>query len=335
MKSCIASVLIFVSAVLCISGSTQGPCLLAGEKKGPTPDSKKENVDEKSIRALIAELGDDVFDKREKAHQRLLRIGGPAIELLRKASKESTDLEMRERAGQLAEAIQELGLHSFRVDSYHSFRNQAVLDNKFELFGTISPQAVKSEPEGLRISLPSEKKIGPTGISADFLLKGDFEITVGYELAKPAQPGRSGFELYIMSDTTTMEAIAFERILRADGKDAYICNRMTTIDGGRRNTYGGGEVPAKGKSGHMRIMRVGSKVALSVKEESDVNFRVVHRVELGEEALKLVRIAALPYGTGTAIDLRLLDVRVRGVEADAIRPLTEAKTIKNRKKPRD
>src|SRR5258708_7348664 len=105
---------------------------------------------------------------------------------------------------------------------------------------------------------------------------------------------------------------------------------MTTINGARRNTYGGGETPAKGKLGQMRIIRVGSRVALSVKEENAEDFRVVHRVGLDTEALKLIRIAALPYGTGTPIDVRILDVRFRCADADAIRPLSEAKTIKKK-----
>jgi len=335
MRTRFVTILLLHSASLHAGVLAQGPSFNSGDKKVSAPETKEKAADEKTIRALIADLSDEAFEKREKANEKLLRIGGPAIELLRKAAKESADLEGRERAGVLVIALQELGLHSFRVDYHHSFRKQAVLDKKFELFGLISPQAVKTEPEGLRITLPAEKNIGPNGVCADFLIKGDFEITVGYELVAPTPPGRSGFELYIMTDTTTMEAIAFERILRNGGNDAYHCTRMTTIDGARRNIYGGGEAPGRGKAGQMRMIRVGSRAALSVKDENGDDFRVVHRVEIGEEPLKLVRFAALPYGTGTPVDVRLIDVRVRGADADAIQPLSEAKTIKNRKKPRD
>jgi hypothetical protein len=209
------------------------------------------------------------------------------------------------------------------------------LDKKFELFGPISPQVVKPELEGLRITLPPEGKNKPNGVSADFLVKGDIEITVAYEHDKPAQPGRSGFELYVMSDTVSMEAISFSRILSDDGRGVYTCGRMTTIDGGRQNLYGGDAPPAKGKTGQMRMVRVGSRVALSVKEENDADFRVIHRVEFGEEAIKLVRFAAQPFGAGTAVDVRVLEARFRGADADAFRSLDEAKTFKNRIKPRD
>ena len=98
MKMHFATPLLFVAAVLCAGDSAQGPFVNAGAKKVPGPDAKEKSADEKTIRALIADLSDDVFETREKAHERLLHIGGPAVELLRKASKDGVDLEVRERA---------------------------------------------------------------------------------------------------------------------------------------------------------------------------------------------------------------------------------------------
>src|SRR5262249_34722886 len=60
---------------------------------------KSADADEKAIRALVAQLGDDDFDNRQAAEKRLAAIGEPALELLRKAAKENTDAEVRARAG--------------------------------------------------------------------------------------------------------------------------------------------------------------------------------------------------------------------------------------------
>jgi WD40 repeat protein len=62
------------------------------------PQAQKHAVDEKTIRALIAQLGDDSFDKREAAGRRLADIGEPARKLLEQAAKENKDAEVRERA---------------------------------------------------------------------------------------------------------------------------------------------------------------------------------------------------------------------------------------------
>ena len=79
---------------------------LAQDERTP-PEAKKANVDEKVVRALIDQLGDEGFDVREAAHKRLLDVGEPALELLKKAAKDHADLEVRERLGQLIQSITE------------------------------------------------------------------------------------------------------------------------------------------------------------------------------------------------------------------------------------
>lgn len=67
--------------------------------------AKKDAVDQKTIRALIAQLGDNSFDQREKANKRLEAIGEPALELLQRAAKENADPEVRERVAMLISQI--------------------------------------------------------------------------------------------------------------------------------------------------------------------------------------------------------------------------------------
>jgi WD40 repeat protein len=69
-----------------------------------TPPANK-TPDEKTIRALIAQLGDDSFDKREAADKALGALGSAALPLLRKAAADATDLEVRERAAKLVRTI--------------------------------------------------------------------------------------------------------------------------------------------------------------------------------------------------------------------------------------
>src|SRR5580765_1033502 len=83
-----------------------GLAFVLGASDARAAQVKKESADDKTIKALIADLGNDSFDKREAAHKRLLGIGLPALELLKKAVKESTDAEVRQRAINLAEDIE-------------------------------------------------------------------------------------------------------------------------------------------------------------------------------------------------------------------------------------
>jgi len=299
-----------------------------------SPEIKSDGPDEKTIGALIADLGNESFDKRDKAHKRLLAIGAPAVALLRKAAVNNSDFEARERAAQLAEAIQELGLVAYRVDFHHDFRKQPVPNKKFALVGPDAAQIVKSEPDGLRITLPTEKTGDAIGVRADFAIKGDFDITVHYELIKAVNPATNstGFDIYLVTESSNTEALTFKRSIRPNGQDVYVCNRLTTIEGRREDTYKGQPtVPAKGKSGHLRIVRVGPKVLLSAQEEGADSFRVVHRVNLGEEDVKLVRLSASSFSAGTPFDVRFRDIRIRCAEADGIRPMSEAKTNSGKK----
>jgi len=88
-----------------------GEC--AAQAQETSPPTKKEAseqkaIDPKAIAALVKQLGDDVFEKREAAEKELAKIGLPALELLRKTAAEGADLETRERAGRLTRQIGQL-----------------------------------------------------------------------------------------------------------------------------------------------------------------------------------------------------------------------------------
>jgi hypothetical protein len=85
---------------------TTGPG--AAQDAGQKSPAKKDAPDEAKIRALIAQLGDDSFDKREAAQKSLTAIGLPAYELVRRAATEAADLEVRERASRLVTELNQL-----------------------------------------------------------------------------------------------------------------------------------------------------------------------------------------------------------------------------------
>jgi WD40 repeat protein len=62
--------------------------------------------DAATIEKLIQQLGDDDFEKRQEASQKLAEVGEPALGSSRKAAKEQTDAEVRERAKDLVKRIE-------------------------------------------------------------------------------------------------------------------------------------------------------------------------------------------------------------------------------------
>jgi hypothetical protein len=74
------------------------PALLYG-KPGHEAEAER-------IAALVRQLGDEDFARREAASRELARVGEPALAALRQATAVSDDPEVRLRAGLLAEAIE-------------------------------------------------------------------------------------------------------------------------------------------------------------------------------------------------------------------------------------
>jgi RNA polymerase sigma factor (sigma-70 family) len=63
------------------------------------------DVDDKAIRDLIRQLGDDDVEKRDAAQQCLIELGEPAVDQLQQAARESKDAEVRRRAEDTLRAI--------------------------------------------------------------------------------------------------------------------------------------------------------------------------------------------------------------------------------------
>ena len=106
-KSIVSAALIFGTAFLMMVWSDPfGQRQIRGQEGKSKGQEKKVAPDEKTIRALIDQLGDESFDKREAAEKRLADIGEPALALLDKAAKENSEAEVRERAAKVIGGIE-------------------------------------------------------------------------------------------------------------------------------------------------------------------------------------------------------------------------------------
>lgn len=79
------------------------------EKPVVEPSSQEKSVEESSadkrIKELIKQLGDNDWKKREKTTTELFNIGKPALPFLEEAHRQTTDAEIRLRAGILIKII--------------------------------------------------------------------------------------------------------------------------------------------------------------------------------------------------------------------------------------
>jgi hypothetical protein len=199
---------------------------------------------------------------------------------------------------------------------YHDFRDKNFPNTNFKLAGKEADKRIKSEPDGLRITLPGEEK-GTVGIATQFNIQGDFEVTVGYEIIKLDKPEGgvgAGLEFYLMTGSPTKESLSYGRKVRPDGSDVYTGTRKGANKKGKRVFVPGqgmNDIPAIGKIGYLRLTRIGPTAFLSASEGTGKAFRVLHRTDLGADEITLLRLAAHPGDFATPIDLRLTDFRAR------------------------
>ncbi len=95
-----------------ISAVLVGLCLIVGlirlqaDDKSKTDEPNKKQAASARIGKLIGQLGDDKYENRQGAAQKLIQMGQPAIEALQKAVAQSKDPEVRWRAKSIIEKIQ-------------------------------------------------------------------------------------------------------------------------------------------------------------------------------------------------------------------------------------
>jgi serine/threonine protein kinase len=181
--------------------------------------------------------------------------------------------------------------------------------------GKEGDEVIEPEDKGLRIGLPANHQHRfPVGLVLNVPVKGNFEITTGYEIVSADRPrtgGGVGYELYLTVDTPRRDALVFSRVTLTDGSETYVCGRMTTVNGSRRGMLE--RIPTAGpnKSGRLRLTRQGTEVTFWAAEGEGAELRKLGRCELGPEDLTMVRMSATPGQAPEPVEVRLVDVRVR------------------------
>jgi hypothetical protein len=201
---------------------------------------------------------------------------------------------------------------------HQDFRGKDVDETLFRLQGTDAAARIKAEAEGLRITLPADTKSATVGVAARAATKGDFEITVGYELLRADRPANGsgvGLEMYLNTATPTEEAFVIYRIVRPKEGDVYLCDRKTT-NAGKRETKRD-PFPAASKSGHLRLTRKGTEVTFEVAEGASDSYRELGRYVWGDWDLN---VSVRAWGSHKPVELRLTEVRIRDAVEPAINP---------------
>jgi hypothetical protein len=195
------------------------------------------------------------------------------------------------------------------------------------LFLTTGPgfaTALRSDAQGLRIVLPPEHgKRPPVGIVCKTGVKGDFEITMEFEVVNVEGPkgGRgAGPSLYLTMVSPTQEAATTGWQLKPDGSSVFFAHRASTPPGGPREHHGR-TTPTQGRSGKLRLVRTGSILAYLAAEGKGDSFREIDQFEIGKADVNAVRVAADNGGSPTLVDVRINSLKIVADELGDPTPL--------------
>lgn len=182
-------------------------------------------------------------------------------------------------------------------------------EKSFRQTGPDASRAIKAEPPGLRISLGADHGKKPAvGLVARFGVRGDFEITLAYELLrveKPTGGNGAGVSVWITMVSPTKEAATIARVTRPGGEQVFISHRASTPVGGPREHHGGKPLPTDSLSGKLRLVRKGPTLIYFVASGDSRTFQELYQFELGTADLDTVRFAADNGGSPTTVDVRL------------------------------
>ena len=206
------------------------------------------------------------------------------------------------------------------------------------IYGPDAAQCVKYEPEGMRLTLPVDypRPRPGTGVITDFGVKGDFEITVSYELL--ADPNA---ELTIVPTELRLMIVPDERVKSDLWRKAsqnraglaravvdpnlegqFIANSTKWTDDIPKDKWGNENFakvevqhshhfPATANTGRLRLVRSGSLLYFFTSEGDSKDFAFLHKSEFGVKDLKNIRILGFTSGNGASLDLRITDLRIR------------------------
>jgi len=212
-----------------------------------------------------------------------------------------------------ADASDKKNVESLTVDL-----RAAQFDNdNLRLFGSGTSQFVKPTKEGLAISAPQDKQVKELGFGPKFTLRGDFEITAGFEITKLDDPDGGygvGPSLHIATSSPAADAATVSRLKRVKEGDVFSTHSATNVaqsDGKPKRKHSVKMFDTTAMTGRLRLVRAGKTLRYLVSEGGpEAEFRELKQIEFTDADVTLVRVSLNRNGAGTPAEMRWLDFAV-------------------------
>ena len=199
-----------------------------------------------------------------------------------------------------------------RGEIHYDFRGRA-RPSSLEVVGDMDESFLKTEAEGLRVTLPRDRRQSdPWRLAMPLNIAGDFEITAALEILgveEPAPEARSyGLGVLMSLD----ESVRIGRLARDNSIQVVTWDRWATVNDQRR--FLSGAAPCDAKTLRLRLNRQATTVHfLWAPGTAGENFQQIHECEYGNQEIHELRLelSARLGRQPAALDFRLLDLWIR------------------------
>ena len=186
----------------------------------------------------------------------------------------------------------------------------------WELMPASLPDEVRTGPEGLRITMPlgHEGRRDNVGVKSFFGVKGDFEITLRFEIFHEPDPrdieiSGTGLNLRVDLDGPAgNETTSLGRSVRPEAGSVFFAYQWVPT---RKDKAFFRPFPTKAKKGQLRLIRTGKVLAFYAAEEASEQLVFLCELPFGDTDLKRVCIFGATGGSKTSLDVRVTDFRIR------------------------
>src|SRR5262249_22989967 len=162
-----------------------------------------------------------------------------------------------------------------------AFRGRSYDPQSFKPTGSNPARAMRADVQGLRITMPPEHNSKlPVGFVPHFGVRGDFEITLSFEILridKPASGTGAGVSIWIRTTSATDEAATIGRAVRSGGEQVFFSHRASTPIEKKREHHSGKPLATECRTGKLRLTRNGPMLSYLVAEGDGNEFRELYQ----------------------------------------------------------
>jgi hypothetical protein len=180
------------------------------------------------------------------------------------------------------------------------------------LHGRDAQNGARGDGRGLRIRLPVNKEPASlVYVEARFRVRGDFEITAGYELVaigKPPPSEGAGVSLSVRFDSARGPRGSLDRLNTPAG-DVFRTDWTTAAADGK-SKHDWATTPAKAAWGRLRLVRTGEKMQYAAADGGR-QYRELRAENVGKDDVEQLRFTCTNSWSVVPVDIRLLDLTVQ------------------------